>query len=129
MNRRCHSAVMAVFLATTLTFPIPATAAGLTCTFTTICSPQTECQTHPGVPFHFTVISGAFAFFAEGHPVFGTRLSHLTPPSYGAIFQTSPDSTILLTVTGRGDAVMTQQDITATGISSVSYFGTCEPAA
>ena len=105
----------------------PAAAESLNCTFTTICSPQTECQTHPGVPFHFEVTSGVFSFFAEERPIFGTLLSHLAPPSYGALFQTSADSTILLTVTGRGEAVMTQQDITTTGIQSVSYFGTCEP--
>ncbi|GAB5446213.1 hypothetical protein [Gymnodinialimonas sp.] len=107
-----------------------AAAQDLNCTFTTICSPLTECQTHPGVPFTFQVISGTFAFFDDARPVFGTLLSHLTPPSYGALFQTSPDSTILLTVTGRGEAVMTQQDITqGGGIQSISYFGTCEPDA
>lgn len=109
--------------------PGTALAEGLNCTFTTICSPLTECQTHSGVPFRFDVTSGMFSFFADDRPVFGTRLAHLTPPAFGAIFQTSADSTILLTVTGRGEAVMTQQDITATGIQSVSYFGTCEPGA
>ncbi|ABD55078.1 hypothetical protein [Jannaschia sp. CCS1] len=110
--------------------PGPALAVGLECTFTTICSPLTDCQTHPGVPFRFDVVSGAFTFFAEDRPVFGTRLTHLTPPAYGAIFQTSPDSTILLTVTGTGDAVMTQQDLTSGGgVRSISYFGICEPGA
>lgn len=130
MSWRRNSPVMAVFFATTLTFPISATAASLDCTFTTICSPQTDCQTHPGVPFRFDVISGAFSFFAGEQPIFGTQLSHLRPPAYGALFQTSADSTLLLTVTGSGEAVMTQQDLTLTGgVQSVSYFGTCEPAA
>lgn len=110
--------------------PGPALATSLACTFTTICSPLTDCQTHPGVPFSFDVNSGGFTFFADERPVFGTRLAHLTPPSFGAIFQTAPDSTILLTVTGTGDAVMTQQDVTpAGGVRSISYYGTCEPGA
>lgn len=119
--------VLALILAA---LPAQVGATGLDCTFTTICSPRTDCQPHPGVPFRFDVISGAFTFFADALPVFGTQLSHLTPPAYGAIFQTSSDSTILLTVTGTGEAVMTQQDVTsAGGITSVSYFGTCEPGA
>lgn len=120
-----HLLLSAIAMCTAL----PVHAQTLACTFTTICSPQTDCQTHPGVPFRFDVTAQAFSFFAGETPVFGTRLSHLTPPAFGALFQTSPDSTILLTVTGGGEAVMTQQDVMPLGVQSVSYFGTCEPGA
>lgn len=119
----------AMALILSLALPLQAHANGLECTFTTICSPQTECQIHPGVPFRFDITSGAFSFMAGTRLVSGTPLSHLTSPSFGAIFQSAPDSTILLTVTGEGEAVMTQQDVTPTGVQSVSYFGTCEPGA
>lgn len=102
----------------------------LNCTFTTICSPLTDCQTHPGVPFRFDVRDGAISFDADGQTVPGTALTHLNPPAWGAVFATPPNGTILLTVVGGGEAVMTQQDITrAETVQSVSYFGTCEPDA
>lgn len=112
-------------------FALPGTAgaSALDCSFTTLCSPLTDCQTHPGVPFRFEVVSGAFSFFADGAPVFGTVLDHLPPPAIAVLFQPSPDSTLLLTVTGGGEAVMTQHDVSPAGIQSVSYFGICEPDA
>lgn len=119
---------LAVSLALALV-PGMASATGLACTFTTICSPLTDCQTHPGVPFAFNVISGAFSIVTDEGLIFGTPLSHLAAPAFGAVFAVPPDSTILLTVSGAGEAVMTQQDITSIGIQSVSYFGICEPAA
>jgi hypothetical protein len=110
--------------------PCAALADDLDCTFTTLCSPQTDCQTHSGVPFRFNVISGALSIASGGSIVFGTPLQHLSPPAFGAVFQLEPDTTLLLTVTGTGEAAMTQQDVTQSGaVTSVSYFGTCEPAA
>ena len=110
--------------------PTVAAADGLDCTFTTICSPLTDCQNHPGVPFRFNVISGVLSFITDDGLLVGTPLSHLTPPALGALFDTAPDSTILLTITGSGEAVMTTQDITqGDQLQSVSYFGTCEPGA
>ncbi|UWQ97360.1 hypothetical protein K3728_09165 [Rhodobacteraceae bacterium M385] len=109
--------------------PTSATANGLDCTFTTICSPQTDCQTHPGVPFSFENASGILSFSVQDQQVTGTPLSHLTAPAMGALFQTSDTSTVLLTIAPNRAAVMTQQDLSATGgVQSVTYFGTCEPA-
>ena len=111
-------------------FPAPAFAVGLDCTFTTVCSPRTDCQTHPGVPFRFSVLSGAFSFVTENGMVFGTPLSHVESPDIGILFEVAPGSTLLLSVSRSGEAVMTQQDIAPGGtIASVSYFGTCEPGA
>lgn len=109
--------------------PASAMASGLDCTFTTVCSPQTDCQTHPGVPFSFETNSGELSFTVEDQQVTGTPLSHLTAPAMGALFQTSDSSTVLLTIAPNRAAVMTQQDLSATGgVQSVSYYGTCEPA-
>jgi len=100
----------------------------LDCAFTTLCSPQTDCQNHPGVPLSFEVMSGTLGLFAAEGLVLGTPLSHLTPPAIGALFSVGADGTILLTVSGAGDAVMVQTDLLpGDRVRSVSYFGTCEP--
>lgn len=110
--------------------PTAATASGLDCIFTTICSPQTDCQTHPGVPFSFDDTSGILSFSVQDQQVTGTPLSHISAPAMGALFQTSDTSTVLLTIAANRAAVMTQQDLSATGgVQSISYFGSCEPAA
>ncbi|MBY4892046.1 hypothetical protein KUL25_04635 [Rhodobacteraceae bacterium N5(2021)] len=119
---------LALILVTLL--PGQAGAVGLACTFTMICSPLTDCQTHPGVPFRFDVLSGAYSFVSDGGLIFGTPLSHIAAPAIAVLFESGADSTILLTVSGGGEAVMTQQDLSsAGGVQSVSYFGTCEPDA
>ena len=108
----------------------PAHATGLDCTFTTLCSPLTDCQTHPGVPFRFNVISGAFSFMSPVGMVFGTPLPHVDAPALAVLFEIGSTSTLLLSVSQSGEAVMTQQDILPAGtVQSVSYFGTCEPGA
>ncbi len=113
-----------------LALPLPAHAAALNCTFTLLCSPLTTCTDSPGVPFTFDIVAGALAFSTNGTQVVGTPLSHLTPPAFGALFAAGPDSTLMLTVAGGGDAVMTQTDIAPTGrLTSLSYFGTCAPDA
>ncbi|WP_341861335.1 hypothetical protein [Gymnodinialimonas sp. 57CJ19] len=110
--------------------PTAATASGLDCIFTTICSPQTDCQTHPGVPFSFESNLGNLSFSVENQQITGSPLSHLATPAMGALFQTSDTSTVLLTIAANRAAVMTQQDVSATGgVRSVSYFGSCEPVA
>lgn len=110
--------------------PGQAGAEGLACTFTMVCSPLSDCQSHPGVPFAFDVVSGAFRFLSGTEPVFGTPLEHIDPPDIAVLFEAGGGSTLLLTVAGAGEAVLTQQDLTASGgVQSVSYFGTCEPAA
>lgn len=110
--------------------PAHAGAEGLACTFTTLCSPLTDCQTHPGVPFNFSVLSGTYAFMSASGMVFGTPLSHLEPHALGVLFEIGTSGTLLLSVSRTGEAVMTQQDILPAGtVQSVSYFGTCEPDA
>lgn len=108
--------------------PGAAQATGLNCTFTTICAPQTDCQTNAGVPFTFDVISGTLSLMGADGPIMGTPLSNTTPPALSVLFDTVENSTILLSVTPGGEAVMTQHDV-APGdrIQAISYFGTCEP--
>ncbi len=107
----------------------PAAATGLACTFTQLCSPLTECQSHPGLPFTFDVISGALALTTPDGIAFGTPLSHVEAPALSLLFDTQPDQSLLLSVSSTGEAVMTQHDFEAAGrMVSVSYFGTCEPA-
>ncbi len=111
-----------------LLLPGAALGAGLDCTFTTICSPLTGCQTNDGVPFVFDVTGGGFSFMTGEGLILGIPLSNTTPPALSVLFDTAHDSTILLSVTPSGEAVMTQHDI-ALGdrIQAISYFGTCEP--
>ncbi|QXT38277.1 hypothetical protein [Gymnodinialimonas ceratoperidinii] len=119
-----------ILSAAALLLPAPATAAGLACTFTTICSPLTDCQTHDGVPFRFDVTEDSLRFTTPEQEVIGTPLPHIDAPAFAGLFETGPGGTILLSVSGTGEAVMTQQDIDSAGrVQSVSYFGICEPAA
>ncbi|MEX3015406.1 hypothetical protein [Gymnodinialimonas hymeniacidonis] len=107
----------------------PAAATGLACTFTQLCSPLTDCQTHPGLPFTFDLISGALALTTADGIALGTPLSHVEAPALSLLFDTRPDQTLLLSVSATGEAAMTQHDFEAAGrLTSVSYFGTCEPA-
>lgn len=106
----------------------PAGATGLACTFTQLCSPLTDCQSHPGLPFSFDLISGALALTTAEGIAFGTPLAHVEAPALSLIFDTRPDQTLLLSVSNTGQAAMTQHDFEAAGrLISVSYFGTCEP--
>lgn len=108
--------------------PNTTVASSLDCVFTTLCNPQAGCQDSAGVPFSFEVLSGTLSFSTPQGVVFGTPLSHLSPPAIGALFVSSPDSTVLLTVSGSGAAVMVQTDVlSGDRVQSVSYFGTCEP--
>ncbi|MBF9042191.1 hypothetical protein HKCCE4037_02550 [Rhodobacterales bacterium HKCCE4037] len=116
-------------LAVLALIPGPA-AAGLTCTFTQLCSPLTDCQDHPGLPFTFDLVSGALALVGEEGMRFGTPLSHLDAANRAFLFETSPHAFLILSLSETGEAVMTQQDFEPGGrITSVSYFGTCRPAA
>lgn len=105
-------------------------AQGLSCVFTLVCSPQTDCQASDGVPFDLMLISGAFAFMADGQLVYGTPLSNMDAPGLSLLFDTQPNTTLLVSVAASGEAVMTQHDISATNgnVQSVSFFGTCEAA-
>ncbi len=106
----------------------PVSASGLACTFTQLCAPQTDCQTHPGLPFNFDLISGTLALITADGIAHGTPLSHLSDTNRGFLFETSPDQTLLLSLSQTGAATMTQHDFEPGGrLSSVSYFGTCEP--
>ncbi len=112
-----------------LAAPFPAAATGLACTFTQLCSPMTDCQTHPGLPFSFDLISGALALVTPDGIAFATPLSHVEPPASALLFDTLPDMTLLLTLSETGQAAMTQHEFGPGGqITPVSYFGTCEPA-
>ncbi len=107
----------------------PAGATGLACTFTQLCSPLTDCQTHPGLPFTFDLINGTLALSTAEGPAFATPLTHVAPPALSLIFDTGPDQTLLLSVSNTGEAAMTQHEFEPAGrLTSVSYFGTCEPA-
>ena len=109
--------------------PAPASAEGLACTFTQLCAPETDCQTHPGLPFTFDVISGALALISEQGVAYGTPLSHVEPPALAVLFDTLPDMTLLLSVSETGQSALTQTEYLSGGrIASRSYFGTCEPA-
>lgn len=113
-----------------LLLPAPAGAAELACSFTTICSPRTDCQGHEGVPFRFDVTEDGLGFTTGDREVIGTPLPHVEAPAFASLFETGPGGTILLSVSGSGEAVMTEQDIDRAGrVQSVSYFGICEPAA
>ncbi|MEJ6388685.1 hypothetical protein [Gymnodinialimonas ulvae] len=113
--------------ASVLASPVGAT--GLACTFTDLCAPLTDCQSHPGLPFTFELIDGALALSTAEGIAFGTPLSHVEAPALSLIFDTRPDQTLLLSVSNTGQAAMTQHDFEAAGrLTSVSYFGTCEPA-
>ncbi|MEJ6394503.1 hypothetical protein V8J82_14645 [Gymnodinialimonas sp. 2305UL16-5] len=105
-----------------------ASAAGLDCTFTQICSAQTGCQTSDGVPFHFNLSDDTVTFDGPQGPVTGRTLPHLAPPDIAILFDSVPGETLLVTLTGSGEAVMTQHIAAATGgIAAVSYYGTCAP--
>ena len=109
--------------------PGPA-AAGLTCTFTQLCSPLTDCQDHPGLPFTFDLIADTLALVTGDDTYSGVPLSHLDDANRAFLFETSPDAFLILSLSETGEAVMTQQDFEPGGrITSVSYFGTCRPAA
>lgn len=116
-------------IAACLTLSQPAHAAGLACTFTQLCSPLTDCQSHPGLPFNFDLISGALALITAEGIAHATPLSHLDEANRAFLFDTSPDQTLLLSLSNTGQAIMTQHDFETGGrLTSVSYFGTCEPA-
>lgn len=127
---RSLSLILALAVLPGAALPNPALSAGLNCTFTTLCSPLTDCQNHPGVPFRFNLISGAHSFMTPTGMVFGTPLSHLDPSAAAILFEIGSTGTLLLTLTQSGEAVMTQQDVLPAGtVQSISYFGTCEPGA
>lgn len=118
--------VLPAFLA--LLLPQAAVATSLACSFTTLCSPLTDCQDHPGVAFAFDVTPDGLSLDTAAGPVIGTALSHLSSPAFGALFALTGDSTLMLTVAGDGAAVMTQTDLQPPGgLRSISYFGTCAP--
>ncbi len=111
-----------------IALPAPAPAQELSCTFTTLCSPQTDCQRHDGVPFRFEATDSGLRFAGATGDVDGTLLPHLAPPAFGALFEIGQTATMLLSVTGDGAAVMTEQTVDPLGgLRSVSYYGTCAP--
>lgn len=126
---------MKTALLTLLAALVPVTAQGqslsqtLDCTFTLLCSPQIECQEHPGVPFRFDVTENDISFTSNAGTITGRFLPHLQGRAMGALFETSDTATLLLTLTPTREAVLTQHDVLPSGaVQSVSYFGTCAPA-
>ena len=98
----------------------------LTCSFTTICSPQTDCRSNDaGVPMRFDVSDDTISFARPSMYETGERLDHLRSPALGAIFRNTNHSTVLLSVSADGSAVLTEQSfLSSGGLRSVSYFGT-----